>query len=372
MTFTEFFNFRLLNLGSYELTVGKLIAPVLVFLVAWIIVTIVSRWLKKMTERQQISDSSHTAFRKLIRYIVYGLALLTSVEAMGIIEFLEYPLFHIGEYEFTIIKLILPIVIIIGARIFSLIVLRILQRYFMRKEIDEGRRFAISQFVKYILYTIALLIALQAIGVEFTLLLGGAAALLVGIGLGLQQTFNDLISGIILLVEGTVEVGDMVDLGGEVAKVQSIGIRTSKVETRDMTVIIIPNSKLVVDNVINWSNNHKPNRFHIDVGVAYGTDVRKVEKILLQVAMEHNLVLKRPAPRVQFINFGDSSLDFRLFIFSNEFFGSEFIKSDIRFRIVGVFEEHNIEIPFPQRDIWFKSPMQTEPSSVSPNPESDS
>ncbi|MEL6923819.1 MAG: mechanosensitive ion channel domain-containing protein [Bacteroidota bacterium] len=273
---------------------------------------------------------------------------------MTIKEFLEYPLFDLAGYTLTPIKLLLPILILVGARVLVYVLSRVLRRFFRRREVDEGRSYAVLQFVKYILYILAILLALQAVGIEFSLLIGGAAALLVGIGLGLQQTFNDWFSGIILLVEGAVEVGDMIMLGEEVAIVKSIGIRTSKVESRDQTVIIIPNSKLVADNVVNWSNNHKPNRFHIDVGVAYGSDVRLVEKLLLQAAREHKSTLKRPAAAVQFTNFGDSSLDFRLLFFSNEFFRTEFMKSDIRFRIVELFAEHNVEIPFPQRDVWMR------------------
>jgi len=254
----------------------------------------------------------------------------------------------------TPLKLILPVLIFIIARFFISTLIRLMNRFFQSREVDGGKSYAIIQVVKYILYTIAVLVALQAIGINFSLLIGGTAALLVGIGLGMQKTFMDWFSGIILLTEGAVEVGDIILINGDVATVKAIGIRSSKVETRDQTVIIIPNAKLVEENVVNWSNNHKPTRFHINVGVAYGSDIRLVEKVLIQAASEHQSVLKRPPVQVQFLDFGESSLDFRVLFFSNEFFRTEFMKSDIRFRIVELFKENGIFIPFPQRDVWIK------------------
>jgi len=269
-------------------------------------------------------------------------------------EFLEFPLFEISGYVMTPLKLILPVLIFIIARFFISTLIRLMNRFFQSREVDGGKSYAIIQVVKYILYTIAVLVALQAIGINFSLLIGGTAALLVGIGLGMQKTFMDWFSGIILLTEGAVEVGDTILINGDVATVKAIGIRSSKVETRDQTIIIITNAKLAEENVVNWSNNHKPTRFHINVGVAYGSDVRLVEKVLIQAASEHQSVLKRPPVQVQLIKFGESSLDFRVLFFSNEFFRTEFMKSDIRFRIVELFNENDIVIPFPQRDVWVK------------------
>ena len=251
------------------------------------------------------------------------------------------------------------ILVLILARVLVFLINQvILRRYFGRKKIDIGRQFTITRLIMYVLYTLGILLALETVGVKISVLWAGSAALLVGIGLGLQQTFNDLVSGLIILGEGTVEVGDIVVVDGLVGKVQKIGLRTSMVETRDEFSIIIPNSKLVVDNVTNWSHNETPTRFQVDIGVAYASDPRTVENILLETASEHPQVLPDPFPKVEFQDFGDSSLNFRLHFWSYEFFRSEFVKSDIRFAIMEKFAANDIEIPFPQRDIWLRNDLE--------------
>jgi small-conductance mechanosensitive channel len=278
---------------------------------------------------------------------------------MSFTEILEFNFINVGGYHLNLIKLISATLILIGARILiAFIFSTFLKRFFKKRSVDIGRRYAIEQFLKYIIYTLALLAALQAVGVQFSVLLGGAAALLVGIGLGLQQTFNDLISGVILLGEGTVEVGDIVKVDGIVGKVTSIGIRTSKVETRDEISIIIPNSKLVVDNVVNWSHNESPTRFNVGVGVSYESDIQLVTKLLLQAAEEHPDILKEPTPKVQFKDFGSSSLDFELLFYSTAYLRIEFIKSELRYRIMELFRTNKIEIPFPQRDLWIRNSLE--------------
>ena len=171
--------------------------------------------------------------------------------------------------------------------------------------------------------------------------------------MGLQQTFNDLFSGILLLFERTVEVGDVVEIDGDIGNVKQIGLRTSLIETRDNVTLIIPNSKLVMDGIINWTHYDSKVRFKIPVGVAYGTDTEKVRELLLQAA-DHPRILDRPASSVRFVNFGDSSLDFELLFYSTNFTGINDVKSDIRFEIDRLFRENAIEIPFPQRDVWIK------------------
>jgi len=209
--------------------------------------------------------------------------------------------------------------------------------------------------LKYVIYTFATLGTIQALGISFSLMWAGSAALLVGVGLGLQQTFNDLFSGLVLLGEGTVEVDDILEVDGIIGRVVSIGLRTSKMVTRDRIDLIIPNSKLVTEKVVNWSHFQSSTRFEIKVGVAYGSDVEKVKELLLKAVEDQQGVMVNPAPQVQLQEFGDSSLNFGLFFFSKDFWRIEFIKSNLRFRIIQLFKEHHIEIPFPQRDLWIKN-----------------
>jgi small-conductance mechanosensitive channel len=272
---------------------------------------------------------------------------------MYLSDLLNYS-FHFGKYSVSVSELLAAALILLGAKMTAWLVRHVLfERFFKRKKIDQGRQLALKQFSTYIVYVIAVFLILELMGLS-SAIWAGSAGLLVGIGLGLQETFKDLVSGIVILTEGTVEVGDVIEIDGMVAIVRRIGLRTSVVETRDNVSILIPNSKLVVDKVVNMSHNESATRFQIKVGVAYGSDVRKVEKILLEAASGHSKVLQKPAPSVQFVNFGESSLDFTLYFYSNEFFRIDPVKSDIRFTIDGLFRENKIQIPFPQTEMWIR------------------
>ncbi len=274
---------------------------------------------------------------------------------MSFQEFLEFSFLNMGDFHLSLWKVIVATLILLLARLFVAIITKFIRRYSQKRKLDHGRHYAFQQFAKYIIYTSALLMALEAIGIQLSVVWGGAAALMVGIGLGLQQTFNDLISGLILLIEATVEVGDVIEVNGLVGTVTDIGIRTSKIITRDRISIIVPNSKLIGDNAVNWSHDPQPTRFQVYVGVAYSSDIDLVTKLLLKAAHEHQGVLNTPKPTVQFKDFGNSSLDFVLHIFSEDYLGIEFVKSDLRYKITQLFREHKVEIPFPQQDIWLRN-----------------
>ena len=233
----------------------------------------------------------------------------------------------------------------------------VMNGYYNRNKIDSGSQFAINRLLTYFVYLVGVLLVIQAMGFDLVVIWTGAAALLVGIGIGLQQTFNDLICGVIILFERSVKVGDVVELGGEhqVGTVRKIGARTSVVETRDDIIIFVPNSKLIGENVTNWSQVKRIARFHVKVGVAYGSDTELVRKTLLEVATNHARVLKSPPCNVRFLNFGDSSLDFDVMFYSRDFLRIEDVKSDIRFAIDQAFRKANVEIPFPQRDLHIRS-----------------
>ena len=275
-------------------------------------------------------------------------------------EIIEYKLIEFDKYSFSVFNILIILIIVIGTWIFS----KLLKRIMLRKKsesiisaVDAKRKHAAYKLVNYFLWVIAIVFCIQSSGFDITILLAGSAALLVGIGMGVQQLFNDFICGVILLFEGTISVGDVVEVDGMIATVQEIKIRTSQVITREDIVIIIPNHKLINDNVINWSQNRKAVRFNVNVGVAYGSDIELVKKLLLEAAQEHPGTVKDEAykPFVRFINFGESSLDFQIFFYSKEKLLFENIKSDLRFLIDKKFRENNITIPFPQRTLHFKS-----------------
>lgn len=282
---------------------------------------------------------------------------------MTLSEILEFNLISIGKYHLSVYQVLFMLVIFLITRI----LLWALNKYLMRKvrqeKLDEGKRYALYQVSTYVFYVIAISIALESIGIKLTVLLAGSTALLVGVGLGLQDFFRDLVAGFIILTERVITVDDVVEIAGIVGQVQEVGLRTTTVITRDDIVMIIPNQNLTTDKVVNWSQNRKPTRFTIDVGVAYGSDTALVEKILTEVAKEHHQVTKKNEIRVFFSNFGESSLDFKLTFFSNELFRIERIKSDLRYAIDRKFRESGITIPFPQRDLWVKEiPKNTPPA----------
>ncbi len=365
---------------SIDLTVLSLIKALFVLQLAHVINWFMSEIIVGNYQRRK--ESGNLGFRpdldrrraaSVLRPVIYVLALMFIIQDIGLnYEFFQYDVTANGKTEpisFRFSFILSAILIIVLARFLIWFVTRIfLHSYYQQKQVNPGSRYAINRLLAYFIYVIAILYALQALGIDLTLLWGGAAALLVGIGLGLQQTFNDLICGIILLFERTVEVGDVVDVNSNVGTVKKIGLRTSLVETRDFITVIVPNSKLVGENVTNWSHYEKKARFHINVGVAYGSDTQLVRELLEQVAENHRKILKSPAPFARFIDFGNSSLDFQIHFWSREFMRIEDVKSDLRFAIDRAFREHKITIPFPQRDVWMRQAEKPNAEEDYPSP----
>ena len=270
-------------------------------------------------------------------------------------DFLSYTIFTYNNFEIEVLDVIYLIFAFIIVRITTLLTKRIIFKYSKNK--DKGSIYASYKILSYLIWIFGFVIYLNIIGVDITLLIAGSAALLVGVGIGLQQTFNDLISGFILLFEGSIKIGDIVIVDGEMKKIRSIGLRTSKVVGYDDVFIIIPNSKIVTEKVINYSHSELQTRFAIDLGVAYGSDTEKVKKILLECANNHPLVDGDPTPFVIFKDFGNSSLDFRLGFWTTHIWECWGIMSDIRFEIDRRFRENGVTIPFPQRDLHIKTPI---------------
>lgn len=271
-------------------------------------------------------------------------------------DFLEFDLLSIKNYEITVFDVVLIVLLVSAARLIVWTISSLLRRgFFRRKQVDKGRQEAVIQLIRYFVYVLVIIVGLEIVGVQLSLLLAGSAALLVGIGLGLQQTFNDLVSGLILLFEGSINIGDIVELdNGLVGRIAEVGLRTSKVETRDAIGIIVPNSKFINNNIINWSHNRSLTRFVVQVGVAYHNDPRHVERILFSVAQAHTEIAKSPAPGVRLKDFGNSGVMYELLFWTYSAWRIEFIKSELRFVIFEKFREEGIEIPFNQHDLNLK------------------
>jgi small-conductance mechanosensitive channel len=274
-----------------------------------------------------------------------------------LIRLWSQPYFVLGNMPITpaflIKSFIFLILIILAAR---------LSRRFVRSQIlvhtslDIGQKFALERGIGYMVFIIGLAIGLQSLGVNLSSLvvLGGAVG--IGIGLGLQTVANNFTAGIILLIERSIKVGDRVEVGLLNGDVMRIGPRATWVRTNDNIVVVIPNSEFTEKPVINWTAEDRQIRFSVPVGVSYGSDPEKVRNILLDVAAGHPDVLSNPKPSVIFREFGDSSLNFELRVWTiHQVQTPQILRSDLYFLIFRAFHENGIEIPFPQRDLHLKS-----------------
>lgn len=280
--------------------------------------------------------------------------------------FLE-PLLNIGTSEFSlwgILVFILAIafLFLITSWLKKLLIEKILSRY----QIDIGVRQSIGSIFKYFAVTIGLFVIIQSAGLDLSALGLLFGALGVGIGFGLQNITNNFISGLIILFSRPIKVGDRVEVGHTLGDVIDISARATTINTNDNITIIVPNSEFISNTVINWSHNDRNIRYRIPVGVAYKEDPAIIKKLLLEVAAEHMGVLKIPPPSVLFDEYGESSLNFYLLVWTTDYINKpSILKSDLYFAIFEKFKKHDIEIPFPQRDLHLKSglePVLTKPS----------
>ena len=270
-------------------------------------------------------------------------------------NFLEFELISIEDHTIQVYTLVTVLIIFLITKFILWLINKALLRKRKFKKLNKGSAYALFQIIRYVIWIIAIGLILETIGVKVTVLIAGSAALLVGIGLGLQQTFNDVISGIILLSEQSIKIDDVLDIDGDIVKIQSIGLRTSKALNTDDVSIIIPNSLITTNKVINWSHQTTKTRFRIDIGVAYGSDIDLVIKILEESAFQHPDIYDRESTEARLVNFGNSSLDFQVLFFSKNIFRINKVKSDIRRNISRKFAESSIAIPFPQMDLHVKS-----------------
>lgn len=266
-------------------------------------------------------------------------------------------LFKMGQVEFTtstIAFLLISFTLLfsITAKIKKILNNKIFPRYGM----EPGMSSSIATIVRYILVTIGVILIFQSTGINLSSLGILFGALGIGIGFGLQNITNNLISGIIILFERPVKVGDRIEVGNVIGNISSISARATTVITNDNIAIIVPNSEFISSTVINWSLNDRNVRFNFPVGVSYKEDPANIKKLLLEVANANPGVLKTPPPDVLFKDFGDSSLDFNLRVWTSQYSDTPFVlKSQLYYSIFEKFKQHGVEIPFPQRDLHLKS-----------------
>jgi len=354
---------KLFKLGPVDVALINILVIGLIFLVAFIIRKMVQKHLKSVLRKAsvQIEGKSYTGYR-LVKQFVYVIAIILAVNSFQITnpqvsfsDFLVYKLVDVENFKFSIYHIFLIFGLFFGAKI----VLNLIKLFLERKsqenpEIDSGTQYVYFQVAKYIIYTFVLLFSIQSLGVNLIILVTSAAGLFIGIGFGLQDLFRDMISGFILLLEGSIKVGDIIEIneGGIdplVAKVLKINIRTTKIETREGNIYIIPNAKLTQEYVENWNFGSSLTRFSIPVRVEYGSDTELVKRLLTQAAFSHPKVKKNKDVFVRLLKFGEDGLEMDLVFWADQSWRIEMYKSEIRFEIDRLFREYGIKIPFPQR-----------------------
>ena len=269
-------------------------------------------------------------------------------------KILQFEIINIGSYHLCVLTFLIILFILVTIKLLLWLIKKSLFRRKNVKRFDEGNIYALYQIIKYVIWLIAFSLILETIGVKVSILLAGSAALLVGVGLGLQQTFNDIVSGIILLSERSIKIEDVLEIDGEVVKIQEIGLRTSKGLNIDDVSIIIPNSLITTNKVINWSHQTKKTRFAINIRVSYDSNVELVLKILEESTFNHPDVFDKSSTEARLVNFGNSSLEFQVLFFSENIFRINKVRSDIRRLIYKNFIKNNITIPLPQMDVYLK------------------
>jgi small-conductance mechanosensitive channel len=310
-------------------------------------------------------EGRRIAWLKLLSQSVYIIAAYVAVLSFNINnenvtfgDFLNFNLIESKKFTLSFYHILVIIAIFFGAKM----MLNVVKLYFSKKfrektDANAGSEYVYTQIAKYVIYVFAIITSLKALDIDLTIFLTGSAALLVGIGLGLQDVFKDMFSGVVLLVEGNVRVGDIVEIsnGGKseaiVAKILKINVRTTQIETRDGNVLIIPNAKLTQEFVENWSHGSELSRFRINLTVDYGADTELVIRLLKQAALGHPKVRKTHPVDVRLSHFGANGLDIELIFWADQSWDINNYKSDIRFEIDRLFREYKITIPFPQSTV---------------------
>ena len=273
-------------------------------------------------------------------------------EKLNIHEFMDIVLFSVDNTHIKVSSVVVLIIFLLVV----VFILRIIKKSIYRaKRFDDAKKYSVYTLIKYFLLVVVIMISLQILGFNLSVLMAGSAALLVGLGLGIQNLFSDYISGLIILIDSSVKVADVIEVNGIVGTVQEIDLRTTTILTRDDKYIILPNTQLTRNELINWTHNELASRFEVSVGVDYSSDVSLVMKLLEEAAKEEPNILKMPEPFVRFVDFGESSLNFSVFFWVEDVFRVENAKSQLRIRIFDKFSQNNITIPFPQRVLHNKT-----------------
>ena len=357
------------NLGPYDVCFWNIIFLGIIFFVAMILRRVIHRTLKRYLQNVNIRvEGRNVTWLRLLSQSVYLIAVYISVlsfnfnnEDVTFGDFLNFNLIESKKFTLSFYHILSIITIFFFARIIlNVIKLYISKRLRRKPDFNPATEFVYVQIAKYIIYIFAILTSLKALEIDLSLLITGSLGIFVGLGLGLQDVFKDMFAGVVLLIEGNVRVGDIVEVSsngkteGFVAKILKINIRTTQIETRDGNVLIIPNTKLTQEYVENWSHGSELSRFKINVTIEYGCDAEMVTRLLKQAALAHPKVRKSEPIDVRLSHFGESGLEMELVFWADQSWDINNYKSEIRFEIDRLFREYGIRVPYPQRTIHMK------------------
>ncbi len=358
-------SYTLFKFGPYDVCLWNLILLTVIITVSIGLRRAIHRALKRILQNQNISvEGRRTTLLRLLSQSIYLLTAYGCIYSFSInnkdVSFEKFLAHNLIDSKYLILNFShiigIFIVFFVAKVLLNFTKLFITRNLKSRADLDESSQFVYVQIAKYVIYIFAIIFSLRILKVDLTALLVGSTAVLVGLGLGLQDVFKDMFSGFVLLFEGNIRIGDIVEIYNTgdtepvVAKIIKINVRTTQIETRNGNVLIIPNNKLTQEYVENWSHGSQLSRFIIDVSVSYGTNTELVKDLLKTSAMGHPKVSTEQEVIVRLKKFGENGLEMELIFWAEQSWDVNNFKSDIRFEVDRLFREHKITIPFPQRD----------------------
>jgi len=360
-----YFNKVLFTVDRIEVslfTIVTIFIPALIFYAAGkYFIRILSRKLPGLWE---LSGGSRFIFEIAVRLFFVVMGISIGFEIAGIdrsflyyfYRFLFKPFFVIGSSPVSVISIALLLIIISGSMFLSKYLIKLLQNdVYPNTTLEIGIQNVINAFLKYFVLATGVIIGLQVNGINLSVFATIGAGLMVGIGFGLQNIASNFISGIVILLERPIKVGDYVDVNGVLGHVEQINGRSTLLRTRENIQMIVPNSKFISEKIINWSHNNLEVMVQVPIGISYANNPERAREVLLKIASDHGLVLDMPLPVVRLHEYGDSSINLVLEIWITEHNRRFEVISDINFKIYSAFKENDIHIPYPQMDVHMRN-----------------
>lgn len=372
-------SYTLFRIGPYEVCLLNLIALFVIFFVAYILRKAIHRSMRRYLIGVNISlEGRNATLLKILAQSIYLLAGYIAILSFGINnenvsfkEFLNFDIIQFSKLKINFFQIIFIIASIIGGKM----LINLLKLYYNRKFRDKSQYNSSTEYVygkttTYIVYMVVFFLCLQELNINPSVFLGGSAAILVGIGLGLQDVFKDWVSGLILLYEGSIKIGDIIEIEDSkyrepiVARILKINVRTTEIETRDGNVILIPNARLTQEYVENWSHGKPTMRFRVTLAIAFNSDTELAIKLIRQAALSHPKVNKREEIAVRLREFSERGLELELLFWADQTWDSNNYKSEIRYEIDRLFRQYQVEIPVPNRYVQFSKQNEDESKTV--------